>query len=219
MNINETSLIGLRDFILNKTKYNTGSMVMTFFSRFGYYDNYFVDPFYNRHGNKWEYCLFRLRELNNQNRIKEVLLEAVNPINFISNYELLDEFIAGFNKLLRYDDYMLVRCNDRVMIVTMYNVLKQFSSFVDMPKVIIGKLPQIEKLRLLESYNVHIYLKDGYDFIFDFTPHLEYKCNQALKDISLFKQVKVKHRMIYWNDEYEIHLDQMLPDEYRQHIR
>lgn len=219
MMINETTLTELRNLILNETKYCTGPTIMTFFSRFGYYDNYFVDPFYDRHGNKWEYCLFRLRELNRQNRIKDVLLEVFNPINFIDNYDKLDRMILNFNKLLHYDDCMLVRRNHNITIINLYKVLKQLNSFVDTPKVVIGKLPKIEKFRLLDDYKIHIYLEDDHDFIFDFTPCLKYKCNQALKDIILFKQAKARLRMIYWDDTHDIHLDQMIPDEYRQHIK
>jgi|GEM_PF-3088411 len=79
-------------------------------------------------------------------------------------------------------------------------------------------LPKIIKVEALENHQLHIYLDDGFDFIFDFKPCLAYPCNKALEKLSLFKQIKWHLRMVYWDDAHDIHLDQMIPDSYLQHV-
>ncbi len=80
------------------------------------------------------------------------------------------------------------------------------------------KLPEIVKVEALNNYNLHVYLADSTDFIFDFKPCLDYPCNKLLRDITLFKRVKFHMRMVYWDDLHDIHLDQMIPDSYLQHV-
>jgi len=77
-------------------------------------------------------------------------------------------------------------------------------------------LPKITKVEALENYQLHIYLDDGFDFFFDFESCLNYPCNNALRDINLFKRAKFHLCMVYWNDMHDIHLDQMIPDSYLQ---
>jgi hypothetical protein len=79
-------------------------------------------------------------------------------------------------------------------------------------------LPKIVKLELLDDYQIHIYLEDGFDFVFNFKPCLDYPCNKELRDISLFKRAKFHMRMIYWDDMHDIHLDQMIPNKYLQKV-
>ena len=79
-------------------------------------------------------------------------------------------------------------------------------------------LPKITRIEALENYQLHIYLDDGFDFLFDFTPCLSYACNKALHDINLFKRTQFYLRMIYWDDMHDIHLDQMIPESYLQNI-
>ena len=79
-------------------------------------------------------------------------------------------------------------------------------------------LPKIIKVQALENYQLHIYLDDGFSFIFDFKPCLTYPCNKGLLDINLFNKAKHKLRMVYWDDIHDIHLDQMIPEHYLKHI-
>ena len=79
-------------------------------------------------------------------------------------------------------------------------------------------LPKITKAEALENYQLHIYLDDGFDFIFDFKPCLSYPCNKALHDVKLYNRVKYGLRMVYWDDMHDIHLDQMIPEHYLQKI-
>lgn len=75
-------------------------------------------------------------------------------------------------------------------------------------------LPKILKVEVLDDYILKIYLVDGYIFNFDFKSYLALPCNKQLENYALFKQAKCYMRMIYWNDEHDIHLDQMIPEHY-----
>lgn len=77
-------------------------------------------------------------------------------------------------------------------------------------------LPKIKNIIILEDYLIHIYLEDGFDFIFDFKACLVYPCIKELNDLTLFKCAKFHMRMVYWDDKHDIHLDQMIPESYLQ---
>lgn len=77
-------------------------------------------------------------------------------------------------------------------------------------------LPKITKVDVLDDYLLKITLSDSYVFNFDFKPYLALSCNKALEDYTLFKQAKCFMRMVYWSDEHDIHLDQMIPERYLQ---
>lgn len=77
-------------------------------------------------------------------------------------------------------------------------------------------LPKIRNISILDEHQIHIYLDDGFDFIFDFKPCLAYPCNKELLDMRFFKRAKFHMRMIYWDDKHDIHLDQMIPESYLQ---
>ena len=77
-------------------------------------------------------------------------------------------------------------------------------------------LPKITKVDVLDNYILKISLDDGYIFNFDFKSYLDLPCNRALKNYTLFKQAKCYMRMIFWGDDHDIHLDQMIPEQYLQ---
>ena len=216
MKINSNTLKKLEELNPNHPKDKSAHNLVSLFNQLGYDEIYrpsFYDKWY-----KWSYVDCKLRELNNQGKISLVLYEIFHPINFIDNYIVLDELILDFNILLRYDDYTIVRKGDNVRVVNLYQALKQLNSFAEQPRIVIGMLAKIKNIQLLPDYRIHIYLEDGFDFVFDFTDYLDYQCNKELKNFNLFKQAKFKLRMIYWDDNHDIHLDQMIPDVYRQHI-
>jgi hypothetical protein len=75
-------------------------------------------------------------------------------------------------------------------------------------------LPKIKNIQIKNDHLIHIILMDNFEFTFDCTVYLNYPCNKALKNSSFFKSAKFYGRMIYWDDNHDIHLDQMIPEEY-----
>ena len=62
-----------------------------------------------------------------------------------------------------------------------------------------------------ENYIVRIYLDDNSIVEFDVKEELErIPCYKPLYDKVLFKSVKFKNKRIYWNDQFDFHLDQIL---------
>lgn len=62
-----------------------------------------------------------------------------------------------------------------------------------------------------DNYILRIFLDD--DSIVDFDVKAEMEripCCKPLYDSSLFKQVKFKNKRIYWSDQFDFHLDQIL---------
>lgn len=62
-----------------------------------------------------------------------------------------------------------------------------------------------------ENYVLRVYLDDDSVVDFDVLAELErIPCYKPLYDLALFKAVKFRHKRIYWNDQYDFHLDQIL---------
>jgi len=62
-----------------------------------------------------------------------------------------------------------------------------------------------------DHYIVRVYLDDDSIVDFDVSAELErIPCYKPLYDESLFKTVMFKNKRIYWNDQYDFHLDQIL---------
>lgn len=85
-----------------KTSCLSGSTLVSFFKNFGFDDKY-GQGFPSR----CSYCEQKLLELNNQNRIEEVIEYYYKPINFIENKEQYKILIQELNKYLEYDDLEL----------------------------------------------------------------------------------------------------------------
>jgi hypothetical protein len=79
-------------------------------------------------------------------------------------------------------------------------------------------LPKIINLKVSDDYSLNIFLDDGTDFKFDFTPLLKLTCYQELNNLALFKCAKYKFFMVYWHDMLDIHLDQMIPNHYLDNV-
>lgn len=62
-----------------------------------------------------------------------------------------------------------------------------------------------------EDYIVRVYLDDNSVVDFDVKAELErIPCYKPLYNAELFKAVKFKNKRIYWNDQFDFHLDQIL---------
>jgi hypothetical protein len=66
-------------------------------------------------------------------------------------------------------------------------------------------------VEIKENYIVRIYLDDDSIVEFDVKEELErIPCYKPLYDKVLFKSIKFKNKRIYWNDQFDFHLDQIL---------
>ncbi|TAN64630.1 MAG: DUF2442 domain-containing protein [Methylobacter sp.] len=62
-----------------------------------------------------------------------------------------------------------------------------------------------------DNYILRVYLDD--ESIIDFNVKAELEripCYKPLYDPGLFKSVRFKNKRIYWNDQFDFHLDQIL---------
>jgi hypothetical protein len=62
-----------------------------------------------------------------------------------------------------------------------------------------------------DNYILRTYLDNDSIVDFDVKAELErIPCYKPLYDVALFKSVRFKNRRIYWNDQFDFHLDQIL---------
>lgn len=62
-----------------------------------------------------------------------------------------------------------------------------------------------------DNYIVRIYLDDDSVVDFDVKAELQrISCYKPLYDVELFKTVQFKNQRIYWNDQFDFHIDQIL---------
>jgi len=67
------------------------------------------------------------------------------------------------------------------------------------------------KVEPKEHYILRVFLDDN--SIIDFNVKTEIEqipCYQPLYNKALFNKVKFKNKRVYWNDQYDFHLDQIL---------
>lgn len=82
-----------------KTEYLSGSKLVNFFNSFGYKDVY-----ENGFPSRWKYTEEKLKELNSEGRLKQVIEDYFKPINFVQDLELLKNLIDELNRYLAFDD-------------------------------------------------------------------------------------------------------------------
>lgn len=62
-----------------------------------------------------------------------------------------------------------------------------------------------------DNYILRIFLNDDLIVDFDIKAELErIPCYKPLYEYALFKTVKFKNKRIYWSDQFDCHLDQIL---------
>ncbi len=67
------------------------------------------------------------------------------------------------------------------------------------------------KVEPKDNYIVRVYLDDKSVIDFDVKPEIDrIPCYKPLFDKELFKKVMFKNQRIYWNDQIDFHLDQIL---------
>jgi len=82
-----------------KTEYLSGSRLVDFFNYFGFDDEY-GQGFPSR----WFYAENKLKDLNRDGRIREVIEYYYSPINFIGQEDLFLKLVEELNKYLYFDN-------------------------------------------------------------------------------------------------------------------
>jgi hypothetical protein len=98
MKLSDKSLEKLRNLINEEIEYRFGPKLVEFFNKFGFNDEY-GQGFPSR----WQYTDEKLSQLNNTDKLQDVVTELFNPINHIERIEDLDRYIMEFNQYLTFD--------------------------------------------------------------------------------------------------------------------
>lgn len=95
-----------------KSEYKTGPKLIEFFNQFGFSDNY-GQGFPPR----WFFTQEKLIELNKKNKIKDVIENYYNPVNFISENKKLVKLVTELNKYLGFDNLKLEITNKKACLI------------------------------------------------------------------------------------------------------
>lgn len=112
MKINSKSLEKLRNLINEETEYRSGPKLIKFFNKFGFSDEY-DQGFPSR----WQYTDEKLSKLNGTEKLKDVITELFNPINYVERIEDLDKYINELNQYLTFDKKEIKRYDEKILIL------------------------------------------------------------------------------------------------------
>lgn len=94
----------LRELINEETEKRSGSELVSFFNQLG-----FKDVYGQGFPSRWKYTDDRLEKINGKPELDKCIKMVFAPINFIGNYEVLENHINSFNEYLAFDDWKVVR--------------------------------------------------------------------------------------------------------------
>jgi hypothetical protein len=104
MILNGKTLEKLRELINEETENRSGSKLVSFFNLLG-----FNDVYGQGFPSRWKYTDDRLEKINGTPELDKCIKMIFAPINFIGNYDVLDNHINSFNEYLAFDDWKVVR--------------------------------------------------------------------------------------------------------------
>ncbi|NQV36960.1 MAG: hypothetical protein HQ509_03020 [Candidatus Marinimicrobia bacterium] len=104
MILNNKTLERLRNLINEETEYRSGPKLVQFFNELGFNESY-GQGFPSR----WKYTDDKLSEINGKPELDKCIKNLFNPINFIGQISVLDEFISNFNQYLAFDKWQILR--------------------------------------------------------------------------------------------------------------
>lgn len=110
MILQKKTLEKLRDLINEETDYRSGPKLVNFFNDLGFYDSY-KQGFPSR----WFYTDEKLNEINGTPVLDRCIKKLFAPVNFISRFSELDNFINEFNQYLAFDNWKVVRNENEII--------------------------------------------------------------------------------------------------------
>lgn len=109
MQLNKKSLEKLRELINEETQYRKGFELVNFFNDLGSNDIY-GQGFPSR----WQYTDDKLLKLNGTADLDKCIKILFAPINYIGQYEKLDDHIKDFNQFIAFDKWQVIRNNAEI---------------------------------------------------------------------------------------------------------
>jgi hypothetical protein len=107
MLLQSKTLEKLRRLINEETEYRSGPQLVSFFNDLGFNDEYG-----RGFPSRWIYTDGKLEEINGTPKLDKCIRKVFAPVNFISRFKKLDDFISEFNQYLAFDGFKVVR-NDK----------------------------------------------------------------------------------------------------------
>lgn len=104
MILQQKTLEKLRELINEETQYRKGHEIVAFFNELGFNDTY-GQGFPSR----WVYTDEKLNKINGTPEIDKCIKKLFAPVNYISRFKELDNFISDFNQYLAFDNWKVVR--------------------------------------------------------------------------------------------------------------
>ncbi len=104
MILQQKTLEKLRELINEETEYRKGHEIVKFFNELGFNDTY-GQGFPSR----WIYTDEKLKSINGSPEIDKCIKKLFAPVNYISRFAELDEFITDFNQYLAFDGWKVIR--------------------------------------------------------------------------------------------------------------
>ncbi|QQL50121.1 abortive infection family protein [Mucilaginibacter ginkgonis] len=114
MNISALVINPLAKFICgdtNEAPYMTGTTLVEFFRRYGFQDNY-ESGFPSR----WVYTEEKVKSLNGTTILEDVLIDVLDSRRYLFAKVSFEHAIHAVNNILKFDGYMVVLENDKVII-------------------------------------------------------------------------------------------------------
>ncbi|MDR9499476.1 MAG: hypothetical protein RI556_09900 [Hydrogenovibrio sp.] len=104
MILSKKTLEKLRELINEETEYRSGPKLVEFFNNLGTNDSY-GQGFPSR----WKYTDDKLSKINGTPELDKCIRNVLAPVNFIGNFQKLDEHIRDFNQYLTFDKWKVLR--------------------------------------------------------------------------------------------------------------
>lgn len=104
MILSKKTLEKLRELINEETEYRSGPKLVEFFNNLGFNDSY-GQGFPSR----WMYTDDKLDKINGSPELDKCIKSVLAPVNFIGQFQKLDEHIRDFNQYLTFDKWKIVR--------------------------------------------------------------------------------------------------------------
>lgn len=112
LKLKDKTLEKLRELINEEIEYRSGPKLVDLFNKYGS-DDIYQQGFPSR----WAYTDMKLGGINNTPHMEQLIKDLFNPINFIPNFDSLDEIILEFNMYLEFDGYKLNRNKKTIQVL------------------------------------------------------------------------------------------------------
>lgn len=118
MILSKKTLEKLRQLINEETEYRSGPKIIEFFNQLGFSDSY-GQGFPSR----WAFTDEKLSHINGTPELDKCIKSVLAPVNYIGNFQKLDDHIKDFNQYLTFDKWKIVRDHSNITFQKMDKVV------------------------------------------------------------------------------------------------